>query len=89
MLLAWASKPALYLTCRLRTPSVTATTAVGSIKLTCSLHARSIVVPRPLSTMSVCPPYAPFFGFAGVASSVRPLTTWRIDDVLLTACLCR
>ena len=38
------------------------------------LHARFIAVPQPLSTMSVCPPYAPFFGFAGVASSVSPLT---------------
>ena len=25
------------------------------------------------ATMSVCPPYAPFFGFAGVASAVRCL----------------
>lgn len=35
-----------------------------------SFTLTSLPFPGALSTMSVCPPYAPFFGFAGVASAV-------------------
>ena len=31
--------------------------------------------------MSTCPPYAPFFGFAGVASAVSRLSTFTFRDV--------
>ena len=31
--------------------------------------------------MSTCPPYAPFFGFAGVASAVSQFPVFRIRDV--------
>ena len=31
--------------------------------------------------MTTCPPYAPFFGFAGVASAVSRFPTFRASDV--------
>ena len=36
---------------------------------------------RKEERMSLCPPYAPFFGFAGVAASVSPLLSRNTVDV--------
>ena len=44
------------------------------------LHCRH-VPSNPLSlSMSLCPPFAPFFGFAGVASAV---SCWNILDIYI------
>jgi hypothetical protein len=49
-------------------------TTVGAVP---TLHNKELSV---LFTMSACPPYAPFFGFAGVASAVSTrLPTRPID----------
>lgn len=89
--------------CNLHHLTATATAVSDSDALICSKRVKSggsSHCPNPFyksqrdillvhSTMSVCPPYAPFFGFAGVASAVSmsltPLST-RLNCCSIRLC---